>query len=308
MGTLNGKTIANLVSTTDTGSATWTWFIDDDTMATASATTLASSESVKAYVDGAVTGALTYQGAFDPTAGAGAGSPDLDTITSTTGDFYTVTVAGTYNWTTGSAILEVGDSLIAESDGVLNDVADWTIVQNNLSAATISTSGYVSVGAQTFGGTKTFEDISGNNAPANGDLVEGELAINTFDQKLYSKDATTIFEIGELTDTLNSVTARGANTATNIITSKVDPAYIWNETAAALDEKNWWTVASGGNWLLGAINDTYSVTDNVMVVSRTGVNVDEINFYTDGGTERLSVETSGIIVTGTVAARQVGSL
>jgi hypothetical protein len=146
---------------------------------------------------------------------------------------------------------------------------------------------------------------STTGAPANGDLVEGELAINTFDQKLYSKDATTIFEIGELTDTLGDVTARGATTATNIITSNATPAYIWNETAAALDEKNWWTVASGGNFLLAAINDVFSVTDNVMLVSRTGVNVDEINFYTDGGTERLSVETSGIIVTGTVAATTV---
>lgn len=166
MGTLNTKTIANLVSTTDTGSATWTWFIDDDTMATASATTLASSESVKAYVDTAVTSGVTYQGAFDPTAGAGAGSPDLDTITSTTGDMYTVTVAGTYNWTTGSAILEIGDVLIAESDGVLNDVADWTIVQQNLSAATTTTPGYVSIVGQSFGGTKTFEDISGDDATA----------------------------------------------------------------------------------------------------------------------------------------------
>jgi len=175
MGTLNGKTIANLVSTTDTGSASWTWFIDDDTMATASATTLASSESIVAYVDAAVVGGVVYKGAFDPTAGAGAGSPDLDTITSVTGDMYTVTVAGTYNWTTGSAILEVGDVLIAESDGVLNDVADWTIVQQNLSAATISTPGYVSVGAQTFGGTKTFEDISGDNAAATLDsfIIDG---------------------------------------------------------------------------------------------------------------------------------------
>lgn len=170
LGTINGKTIANLVSTDDTGSASWTWFIDDDTMASASATTLPSSESVVAYVAAeiatAVSSGVTYKGAFDPTAGAGAGSPDLDAITSATGDMYTVTVAGTYNWTTGSAILEVGDVLIAESDGVLNDVADWTIVQTNLSAATISTPGYVSVGAQTFGGTKTFEDISGNDAGA----------------------------------------------------------------------------------------------------------------------------------------------
>jgi hypothetical protein len=144
-------------------------------MATASATTLATSESVKAYVDTVVTSGVTYQGGFDPTAGAGAGSPDLDAITSTTGDMYTVTVAGTYNWTTGSAILEIGDVLIAESDGVLNNVASWTIVQNNLSAATISTPGYVSVGAQTFGGTKTFEDIAGDNASATLDsfIIDG---------------------------------------------------------------------------------------------------------------------------------------
>lgn len=175
MGTLNGKTIANLVSTTDAASAGWTFVIDDDTMATASATTLATSESVKAYVDTVVTSGVTYQGGFDPTAGAGAGSPDLDAITSTTGDMYTVTVAGTYNWTTGSAILEIGDVLIAESDGVLNNVASWTIVQNNLSAATISTPGYVSVGAQTFGGTKTFEDIAGDNAGATLDsfIIDG---------------------------------------------------------------------------------------------------------------------------------------
>lgn len=106
--------------------------IDDDTMATATASNLATSESIKAYVDGAVSGGVEYKGGFDPTAGAGAGSPDLDTITSVTGDMYTVTVAGTYNWTTGSAVLEIGDVLIAESDGVLNDVADWTIVNKNI--------------------------------------------------------------------------------------------------------------------------------------------------------------------------------
>jgi len=166
MGTLNGKTIANLVSTDDVGSATWAWIIDEDTMVTDSITMVPTQQSVKAYVDAAVVGGVSYQGAFDPTAGAGAGSPDLDTITSTIGDMYTVTVAGTYNWTTGSAILEIGDVLIAESTGVLNDAADWTIVQQNLSAATISTPGYVSVGAQTFGGTKTFEDIAGNDAGA----------------------------------------------------------------------------------------------------------------------------------------------
>jgi len=155
--------------------ADWNWVLDEDTMSSDSAVHVPTQQSVKAYVDTAVSSGVTYKGAFDPTAGAGAGSPDLDSITSVTGDMYTVTVAGTYNWTTGSAILEIGDVLIAESDGVLNDAADWTIVQQNLSAATITTPGYVSVGAQTFGGTKTFEDISGNDSGATLDsfIIDG---------------------------------------------------------------------------------------------------------------------------------------
>jgi hypothetical protein len=128
--------------------ADWNWVLDEDTMSSDSAVHVPTQQSVKAYVDSAVTGGLVYQGGFDPTAGAGAGSPDLDTITSSTGDTYTVTVAGTYNWTTGSAVLEVGDVLIAESDGVLNDVADWTIVQNNIGAASETEAGYIELATQ----------------------------------------------------------------------------------------------------------------------------------------------------------------
>ena len=106
--------------------------IDDDTMAAATASNLATSESIVAYVNSQIIGGMKYKGAFDPTAGAGAGSPDLDTITSEIGDTYTVTVAGTYTFTTGSAVLEIGDMLIAEADGVLNDVASWTIVNRNI--------------------------------------------------------------------------------------------------------------------------------------------------------------------------------
>lgn len=161
------NSVSEFVSENDTlVVADWNWVLDEDGLDTDSATHLATQQSIKAYVDGVVSSGVLYKGGFDPTAASGDGAPDLDSITSTTGDMYTVTVAGTYNWTTGSAILEIGDVLIAESDGVLNDVADWTIVQANLSAATISTPGYVSVGSQTFGGTKTFEDISGTDAAA----------------------------------------------------------------------------------------------------------------------------------------------
>ena len=161
MGTLNGKTIANLLSTNDADASGWAAVIDEDLMTTNSATRVPTQQSVKAYVDTAVTGALTHKGAYD----ASANSPTLDTgsPTLTVGDMYTVTVAGTFF----SVELEVGDVLIADVDS--SDAAalgDWTIVQKNLEAATASLSGYVSTTAQSFGGTKTFDDVSGADVGA----------------------------------------------------------------------------------------------------------------------------------------------
>ena len=144
---------ANLLSGGPVGTTQWAAFLDEDNMASNSDQHVASQQSIKAYIDNAVTGGVTYKGAFDPTAGAGAGSPDLDAITSETGDMYTVTVAGTYNWTTGSAVLEVGDVLIAESNGVLNDVADWTIVQKNESNVVIGPASAVNNNIAVFDGT-----------------------------------------------------------------------------------------------------------------------------------------------------------
>lgn len=138
MGTLNGKTIANLVSTTDTGSATWTWIIDDDSMATASATTVPTSESVKAYVDSTVSGAMTYKGGYN----AATNTPDLDTtpIATAIGDFYTVTAAGTFF----TVAVEVGDSIIAEVVNATTE-ADWTIVNRNIDQATESVAGIAAI-------------------------------------------------------------------------------------------------------------------------------------------------------------------
>jgi hypothetical protein len=143
------NSVSEFVSENDTMVVVdWNWVLDEDTMSSDSAIHVATQQSIKAYVDGAVTGGVVYKGGFDPTASAGDGDPDLDTITSVTGDMYTTTVAGTYNWTTGSAVLEIGDVLIAESDGVLNNVADWTIVQNNLGQADETTDGYVRIATQ----------------------------------------------------------------------------------------------------------------------------------------------------------------
>jgi len=143
------NTTSRFVSETDSIVVlNWNWVLDEDTMASNSAVHVPTQQSVKAYVDATVTGGMVYRGGFDPTAAAGAGSPNLNTISSTTGDTYTVTVAGTYNWTTGSAVLEVGDVLVAEATGILNNVASWTILQNNIGASSETAAGYIELATQ----------------------------------------------------------------------------------------------------------------------------------------------------------------
>ena len=82
-------------------------FIDDDTMATATATSISSSESTKAYVDTLISGSDTmhYKGDYN----ASTNSPDLDSPTGGTvftGDTYYVATAGTSFF---SETLAIGD-------------------------------------------------------------------------------------------------------------------------------------------------------------------------------------------------------
>lgn len=164
---------SNLLTGGPVGTTQWAAFLDEDNFASNSDQKVASQQSIKAYVDNAVAGGVTYKGGFDPTAGAGAGNPDLDTITSETGDMYTVTASGTYNWTTGSAVLETGDVLIAESNGVLNNVADWTIVQKNETNVVSGPASAVSNNVVFFDGT-TGRLIKDNGIQLSGDNTGDE--------------------------------------------------------------------------------------------------------------------------------------
>lgn len=94
-------------------------------------TDLWSADQIQTAIDAAVSGGVTYKGGLD----ASVPSPDLNTITSEQGDMYTVTVAGTITFTTGSLILEVGDVVIAEENGVLSNANQWTVVEKNLQGA-----------------------------------------------------------------------------------------------------------------------------------------------------------------------------
>jgi hypothetical protein len=108
-------------------------FVDADVNLSAnSATKIPTQNAVKSYVDGAVASGVAYQGSYN----AATNTPDLDVAPATTdvGDMYTVTVAGTF-FTTA---VEVGDVLIAEAANPTSE-AQWTVVQANMTAATIKT-------------------------------------------------------------------------------------------------------------------------------------------------------------------------
>ena len=102
--------------------------------------TNAQDAATKQYVDQAVTGALSYQGAYN----ASTNVPDLTTSPNSIkkGWTYTVTADGTFF----GEQLRVGDVLIAEIDNP-TDLNAWTTVQNNVDLADLTTVGIGNVNA-----------------------------------------------------------------------------------------------------------------------------------------------------------------
>ena len=104
-------------------------------MASASAVTIPSAESVKAYIDSAVVSQVAFKGSYN----ASTDSPDLSAGTGIgIGWMYVVTVAGNAGgfWTTA---LEVGDVVIAEQDAPTLE-SHYTVVNKDLDAASIKVS------------------------------------------------------------------------------------------------------------------------------------------------------------------------
>jgi len=99
----------------------------------AEADTNAFTDALASKLNGLSSDQVSYKGDFDPTASGGLGSPNLNVITSTVGDIYYVTAAGTYNFVTDPDItFAVGDVLIAKSSGVLSDSADWIVITSDI--------------------------------------------------------------------------------------------------------------------------------------------------------------------------------
>ena len=234
------------------------WFIDEDGFGTDSASRIPSQQSVKAYVDGAVSGALTHKGAYN----ASTNTPVLDTGTPTLvlGDMYTVTVAGTFF----TVELEIGDVLISDVDSVdAAALADWTIVQKNLEAATTTTVGYVELAttAEVNTGTDTtravtadaidnsdrsvkLDAITGTNTgdePVASDTVSGTVELATIAEVNTGTDATRAVTPDSLEGSALQIKVNGVEAladvtdATNVISS-LDGASIPTATVAGTDK------------------------------------------------------------------------
>ena len=139
-----------------------------------------STLTTKGYVDGLITGATIYRGAWDPS-GGGYGSPDLSGVTQTSGYYYICSAAGTAepNGTgTEPDTWETGDWVI------YNDVSgtgQWQKIDNSSVLSGVGTGQTVALweGASSVTDSETLGNapitVSGDNSTFAGDVTIGAL-------------------------------------------------------------------------------------------------------------------------------------
>lgn len=115
--------------------------LNDNTMSTASTSTLATSASIKAYVDAQVAAIGTLIGSFDASA-----STDFPGDASTSsGDYWYVTVAGTVH----GIALNVGDMIIAnQANPTITNPNHYIFIETNRDQATTTVLGLVYIATQ----------------------------------------------------------------------------------------------------------------------------------------------------------------
>lgn len=124
------------------GTASAITILNDPAMAGANGSTLATSGSIKAYVDGIIAGIGTLIGSFNATTSTNFPG----TATTKKGDYWYVTVAGTVQGIT----LNVGDVLIANVPNPSNtNPNDWIFLESNRDQATTTVLGMVMLATNT---------------------------------------------------------------------------------------------------------------------------------------------------------------
>ena len=150
----------------------------------------------KHYVDQAVTGALSYQGAYN----AATNTPDLDSSPSSaikTGWTYTVTVDGLFF----TEQVRVGDVLIANNNAPTT-LTEWTTVQNNIDLADATTVGIGNV-------------VPGPSNTITAPYTSGTATLDVVDSTASQKGAVIVSGGTGISVAYSSGTATVTNTQTN---------------------------------------------------------------------------------------------
>ena len=158
---------AGAVMNSDSSTASMTFVVDEDNMASDLATKVPTQQSVKKYVDDKVVGLYDHKGGYN----ASTNTPDLDTSPSGVlkGDAYTVDAAGTFF----TESLEIGDVIIADQDDPTL-LSHWTRVNKNLDAAGIKVSYESNADTNEFSDAEQSK-LAGIEASATADQSDAEI-------------------------------------------------------------------------------------------------------------------------------------
>jgi len=177
---------------------------------TVSASTDAAS---KGYVDGLVTGGLTFKDGFNAGDGSIDGGGNLTTggsrVAISVGDYYVVTTGGSFY---GSVTLDDGDSVICKQDAAAgtSDINDWVIVQSDEGVSQFSSNsmGGASSGQAITSQTASVGSVSVQSFAYNGGSNIGHVPSGGTNTKFLRGDGTWVVP----TDTVYTLPAATATT------------------------------------------------------------------------------------------------
>jgi len=198
---------AGAVMEGDTTTAAMNFVIDEDSMATNTATKVPTQQSVKAYVDGQVTSALTSEMSFKGDYNASTNAPNLDAgtiVTIAKGDTYVVTTAGNFF----STAVEVGDTIMAKIASA-TATAHWVVINRNLDNASIK------VAYEANSNTNVFTDAQVTN-------LGNQSGTNTGDEPVASATVSGTVELATQTEVNTGTDTGRAVTPATLASASLD--------------------------------------------------------------------------------------
>ena len=192
----------------------------------------------KAYVDGLVTGGLTFKDGFNAGSGAIDGGGNLTTggsrVAISVGDYYVVTTSGSFY---GSVQLDDGDSVICKQDAAAgtSDINDWVIVQSDEGVSQFSSGNAVSAstGQAITSQTASVGSVSVQSFAYDGGTNVGHVPSGGTGTKFLRGDGTWQVPTNTGITSISATTNGGALGASNTLTANGQLTLAWAGNTAS---------------------------------------------------------------------------